>query len=91
MIGEQNYQLLRRIKKAFDPNNIFNKGKITDAFSMDESLRYEMDRIEPEIETLQDFSDSEGILKLAEKCNGSGDCRKPASSGGHHVSKLQSY
>ncbi len=82
MIGEQNYQLLRRIKKAFDPNNIFNKGKITDAFSMDESLRYEMDRIEPEIETLQDFSDSEGILKLAEKCNGSGDCRKPASSGG---------
>ncbi|MEN8766643.1 MAG: FAD-linked oxidase C-terminal domain-containing protein [Polaribacter sp.] len=82
MIGEQNYQLLRRIKKAFDPNNIFNKGKITDAFSMDESLRYEMDRIEPQIETLQDFSDSEGILKLAEKCNGSGDCRKPASAGG---------
>ena len=44
MIGEQNYQLLRRIKKAFDPNNIFNKGKITDAFSMDESLRYEIDQ-----------------------------------------------
>ncbi|MDG1222726.1 MAG: FAD-linked oxidase C-terminal domain-containing protein [Polaribacter sp.] len=82
MIGEQNYQLLRRIKKAFDPNNIFNKGKITDAFSMDESLRYEIDRIEPKIETIQDFSDSEGILKLAEKCNGSGDCRKPASAGG---------
>ena len=82
MIGEQNYQLLRRIKKAFDPNNIFNKGKITDAFSMDESLRYEVDRIEPKIETIQDFSDSEGILKLAEKCNGSGDCRKPASAGG---------
>ena len=82
MIGEQNYQLLRRIKKAFDPKNIFNKGKITDAFSMDESLRYEIDRIEPKIETIQDFSDSEGILKLAEKCNGSGDCRKPASAGG---------
>jgi FAD/FMN-containing dehydrogenase/Fe-S oxidoreductase len=82
MIGEQNYQLLRRIKKAFDPNNVFNKGKITDAFAMDESLRYEIDRIEPEIETIQDFSDSEGILKLAEKCNGSGDCRKPVSAGG---------
>ena len=82
MIGDQNYQLLRRIKKAFDPNNVFNKGKITDAFSMDESLRYEVDRIEPEIKTIQDFSDSEGILKLAEKCNGSGDCRKPVEAGG---------
>ena len=82
MIGEQNYQLLRRIKKAFDPNNVFNQGKITDAFPMDKSLRYEIDRIEPEIETIQDFSDSEGILKMAEKCNGSGDCRKPVSAGG---------
>ena len=82
MIGEQNYQLLRRIKKAFDPKNVFNQGKITDAFSMDESLRYEVDRNEPKIKTIQNFSDSEGILKLAEKCNGSGDCRKPVEAGG---------
>ncbi|MCL4153375.1 UNVERIFIED_CONTAM: hypothetical protein GTU68_064050, partial [Idotea baltica] len=82
MIGENNYQLLRRIKKAFDPNTIFNQGKITDAFPMDKSLRYEIDRNEPEIETIQDFSDSEGIIKLAEKCNGSGDCRKPVEAGG---------
>lgn len=82
MIGEENYQLLRRIKKAFDPNNIFNKGKITDAFPMDKSLRYEIDRKEPTIKTIQDFSESEGILKLAEKCNGSGDCRKPVAAGG---------
>ncbi|MGY8910733.1 MAG: FAD-binding and (Fe-S)-binding domain-containing protein, partial [Flavobacteriales bacterium] len=82
MIGEQNYQLLRRIKKAFDPNNVFNQGKITDAFSMDKNLRYEVGRIEPKIKTIQNFSDSEGILKLAEKCNGSGDCRKPVEAGG---------
>lgn len=82
MIGNANYDLLRRIKKAFDPNNVFNQGKITDAFSMDESLRYEVDRNEPTIKTIQDFSDSEGILKLAEKCNGSGDCRKPVEAGG---------
>ncbi|QXP62338.1 FAD-binding and (Fe-S)-binding domain-containing protein [Polaribacter sp. HaHaR_3_91] len=82
MIGDKNYQLLRRIKKAFDPNNVFNQGKITDAFAMDESLRYEVDRIEPEIKTIQDFSDNEGILKLAEKCNGTGDCRKPVEAGG---------
>ena len=82
MIGETNYQLLRRIKKSFDPNNVFNKGKITDAFPMDKSLRYSIDRKEPEIKTIQDFSDNQGILKLTEKCNGSGDCRKPASAGG---------
>ena len=82
MIGEQNYQLLRRLKNVFDPNAVFNKGKITDAFPMDESLRYQIDRKEPEIATLQDFSDSQGILKLAEKCNGSGDCRKPVEAGG---------
>ncbi|MCF6181201.1 FAD-binding and (Fe-S)-binding domain-containing protein [Lutibacter sp.] len=82
MIGEKNYELLKRIKNTFDPNNIFNKGKIVDAFLMDENLRYKIDRIEPEIDTIQDFSDSLGILRAAEKCNGSGDCRKPISAGG---------
>ncbi|ALM06999.1 FAD-binding protein [Sediminicola sp. YIK13] len=76
MIGENNYQLLKRVKSYFDPKGIFNPGKIVDAYPMDESLRYEIDREEPEIKTLMDFSDSEGILKAAEKCNGSGDCRK---------------
>jgi FAD/FMN-containing dehydrogenase/Fe-S oxidoreductase len=76
MIGEKNYGLLKRVKSYFDPYNIFNPGKIVDAYPMDESLRYEVDRKEPEISTLMDFSDSEGILKAAEKCNGSGDCRK---------------
>ncbi|MFD0797572.1 FAD-binding and (Fe-S)-binding domain-containing protein [Maribacter chungangensis] len=76
MIGDKNYELLRRVKSYFDPNNILNPGKIVDAYPMDESFRYEIDRAEPEIQTLMDFSDSEGILKAAEKCNGSGDCRK---------------
>ncbi|MEL6917344.1 MAG: FAD-linked oxidase C-terminal domain-containing protein, partial [Bacteroidota bacterium] len=76
MIGNKNYELLRRIKSSFDPLNIFNPGKIVDAYPMDKSLRYEIDRKEPDIPTLMDFSDSEGILKAAEKCNGSGDCRK---------------
>lgn len=82
MIGKNNYQLLKQIKTVFDPNNIFNQGKIIDAFPMDKSLRYEIDRVEPKIETIQDFSDNEGILKITEKCNGSGDCRKPVSAGG---------
>ena len=82
MIGEKNYELLKRIKSYFDPHNIFNPGKIVDAYPMDESLRYEIDRNEPEVKTLMDFSDSEGILKAAEKCNGSGDCRKTEKMAG---------
>jgi len=82
MIGEKNYELIKKIKYTFDPNNLFNKGKIVDALPMDESFRYEADRKEPEIETIQDFSDSLGILRATEKCNGSGDCRKTVSAGG---------
>lgn len=82
MIGQENYELLRRIKSYFDPHNIFNPGKIVDAYSMDEFLRYEINRKEPEIKTLMDFSDSEGILRAAEKCNGSGDCRKTEKMAG---------
>jgi len=82
MIGDKNYELLKRIKKAFDPNTILNVGKIVNASKMDENLRVEAGRVEPNIQTIQDFSDSMGILRLAEKCNGSGDCRKLPSAGG---------
>ena len=82
MIGKDNYELLKQIKTAFDPHNIFNPGKIVNPYPMDESLRYETDREEPNIDTLLDFSDSEGILKAAEKCNGSGDCRKTEEAKG---------
>lgn len=92
MIGDKNYQLLRRIKSYFDPKGIFNPGKIVDSYPMDESFRYEIDRKEPEIKTLLDFSESEGILKAAEKCNGSGDCRKTEKTSGamcpsYHVTR----
>ncbi len=82
MIGNENYNLLKRIKLAFDADAIFNPGKIVDALPMDENLRYQPDRTEPEVKTLLDFSASQGILREAEKCNGSGDCRKLPEFGG---------
>ncbi|MFC7357148.1 FAD-binding and (Fe-S)-binding domain-containing protein [Jejudonia soesokkakensis] len=81
-IGTKNYQLLQKIKTAFDPNNIFNPGKIVNAYKMDESLRYDAEVVIEEPKTLMNFSDSQGILRLAEKCNGSGDCRKSAEASG---------
>ena len=82
MIGLKNYELLKQLKFTFDPEGIFNPGKIIDPLPMDKNLRYEIDRKEPVLKTKMNFSDSEGILKVAEKCNGSGDCRKSVEAGG---------
>jgi Fe-S oxidoreductase len=76
IVGEKNYQLMKEIKGLFDPQNIFNPHKIVDPYPMDQNLRYIPDRKEPEINTFFDFSKEGGILRSAEKCNGSGDCRK---------------
>jgi FAD/FMN-containing dehydrogenase/Fe-S oxidoreductase len=82
ILGEENYGLLRKIKKAWDPENIFNPGKIVDTPRMNTSLRYIPGRITPLPETIFDFSETEGIVRAAEKCNGSGDCRKTLIIGG---------
>ncbi len=82
MVGEHNYQLLKTIKKTWDPQNIFNPGKIVDTQPMDTFLRFEKDQKVKEIDTLLDFSDTQGYQRAAEQCNGSGDCRKTPVSGG---------
>jgi len=76
LIGDENYSLLQNLKKVFDPNHILNPGKIVDAWPIDKNLRYEPDRLEPQIHTKMDFKDYQGILRMSENCNGSGDCRK---------------
>ncbi len=82
MIGEHNYQLLKQIKQAWDPENIFNPNKIVDTPRMNTSLRYSPGKQNREIKTIFDFSHDQGILRAAEKCNGSADCRKTEISGG---------
>ncbi len=82
IIGNANYEILKEIKYTWDPDNVFNAGKIIDTPPMDSSLRYVPGIPTREIETFFDFSDSGGILRMAEKCNGSGDCRKSALIGG---------
>lgn len=82
MIGDANYELLRSIKKTWDPNTIFNPGKIVDTAPMDSFLRYEENQETRSFDTVLDFSNDQGILRSAELCNGSGDCRKSALTGG---------
>jgi FAD/FMN-containing dehydrogenase/Fe-S oxidoreductase len=82
MIGQDNYELLRQLKQRWDPQGIFNPGKIVDAPPMQSSFRYEADQPTPAFDTVYDFSEEGGILRAAERCNGSGDCRKLNFSGG---------
>lgn len=82
VMGEENYRLFQRVKSLFDPHCVFNRGKIVDTPPMNEALRYRQSEKKNEIRTLFDFSAQEGILHLAEKCSGSGDCRKTHISGG---------
>ncbi|MBU1010999.1 MAG: FAD-binding protein [Bacteroidetes bacterium] len=82
MIGEHNYNLLKAIKQCWDPEGIFNPNKIVDTPKMNTSLRYSPGQQLRDIETIFDFSKDQGILRAAEKCNGSADCRKTEISGG---------
>ena len=82
VLGEKVYQLLLQVKGIFDPNDIFNAKKIVNTPPMDTHLRYEKPTDGQQIKTYFDFSQNENILRLSEKCSGSGDCRKTAISGG---------
>ena len=82
MVGDACYALMRRVKETFDPSGLLNPGKIIDTPPMDTSLRHGPGQPTPDYPTIFDFSATQGILRAAEKCNGSGDCRKPALMGG---------
>ncbi len=82
MVGAEVYRYFEEIKNAWDPNGIFNHGKITDTPPMNHSLRYAPGQRDPEIRTGFDFSEQGGILRAAEMCNGSADCRKTELTGG---------
>jgi FAD/FMN-containing dehydrogenase/Fe-S oxidoreductase len=82
MVGQECYGFMKAVKAAFDPGNIFNPGKIVDTPPMDTHLRHEPGHPTPEYETVFDFSNVLGVVRAAEQCNGSGDCRKSHLAGG---------
>ena len=81
MVGEKNYALLKQVKQTWDPQHIFNPNKIVDTPPMNTMLRYTPGQQTPAFETIFRFN-KQDILQHAEQCNGSGDCRKTALSGG---------
>ena len=82
MVGKETYALFKEVKQLFDPHHIFNQGKITATPAMDEQLRVQVGKTPTPIATNFDFSAQGTMLRLAEKCSGSGDCRKTELTGG---------
>ena len=76
MFGPEIYQALTEIKRAFDPDNIMNPGKIINAPPMTENLRFGADYNAIKIDTYFDFSSQDGFGGAIEMCNGVGACRK---------------
>ncbi|MGH7952471.1 MAG: FAD-binding and (Fe-S)-binding domain-containing protein [Limisphaerales bacterium] len=79
-VGEEIYRLMREIKQSFDPNNLFNPGKIIsdDRFKIDKNLRmgagYKLNLpFQPRLA----FAARDGSFTAnLEQCNGSGVCLK---------------
>jgi FAD/FMN-containing dehydrogenase/Fe-S oxidoreductase len=82
MLGDHNYKLIKELKECWDPGYIMNPGKITNTPPMNAFLRYIPGKPTRDIETIYDFSSSDGFIRAAERCNGSGDCRKSVKIGG---------
>ncbi len=82
MVGDDVYGLFNDVKALFDKKNIYNPGKITDTPKMNTHLRLKEvsdDMLGP---LVFNWESTLGMVRAAEKCNGSGDCRKSPIAGG---------
>jgi FAD/FMN-containing dehydrogenase/Fe-S oxidoreductase len=82
MFGARMVASFGEVKKRFDPNGLFNPGKIVDAPKMDDRrlFRYSADYTVPEFKTELDWSEwtgsGAGFQGAVEMCNNNGACRK---------------
>jgi FAD/FMN-containing dehydrogenase/Fe-S oxidoreductase len=76
MYGPMLYGAFRELKRAFDPLNLLNPGKIVDAPPLASNLRYGPAYVTPDVPTTFDFSADGGLARSAELCAGVGECRK---------------
>ncbi|QCK86536.1 FAD-binding protein [Phreatobacter aquaticus] len=82
MFGERLVRAFEEVKDRFDPDGLYNPGKITRAPRMDDRtlFRYPPDYSGLEIKPALDWSDypgaSQGFLGAIEMCNNNGTCRK---------------
>lgn len=76
MFGPVLYDAFRSVKRTFDPDNVFNPGKIVDTPPLTAHLRYWPGYHTPDPPTFFDYADHPGLGRAVEMCSGLGSCRK---------------
>lgn len=76
LFGPALYDAFRQIKRAFDPKNLMNPGKIVDSPAMTESLKISPQYKPWEPRTTLEFAAQGGFARAVEMCSGMGECRK---------------
>ena len=76
MFGPVLYEAFREIKRTFDPQGIFNPGKIVDAPPLTDNLRLGPGYQTARPETWFDYDEYGGMAGAVEMCSGVGACRK---------------
>src|SRR5438132_8471487 len=76
MFGTTLYNAFRTVKRTFDPDGVFNPGKIVDTPPITANLRYGVGYRTAEPPTYFDFSEHGGLGRAVEMCSGLGACRK---------------
>jgi len=76
MFGPVLYDAFRGVKRAFDPDGLFNPGKIIDAPPLTANLRYGAGYRTPDPPAYFDYGEYGGLARAVEMCSGLGACRK---------------
>src|SRR5206468_6192197 len=76
MFGPTLYDAFRTLKRTFDPDGLFNPGKITGTPPLTGNLRFGAGYKTPDPPTHFDFSEHGGMGRAVEMCSGLGVCRK---------------
>lgn len=83
IFGPTLYQAFQDIKQTFDPQGILNPGKIINAQTMVENLRFAgrsgRGYTSRPVKTYFSFAKEGGFDRAIEMCNGNGECRKRLS------------
>jgi FAD/FMN-containing dehydrogenase/Fe-S oxidoreductase len=74
--GTQLYNAFKEIKHLFDPENLMNPGKIVDAQSIEQNLRYGTKYKDKEVKTEFQYRAENNFSESVHMCTGVGECRK---------------
>ncbi len=76
MFGPALYEAFRTVKRTFDPDGLFNPGKIIDTPPLTANLRFGAGYQTPDPPAVFDYTEFGGLGRAVEMCSGLGVCRK---------------